>query len=160
MRTRAALLSALLASATGCDPDTAVFVEPTISSPSVTLEGSGVLGLSMSGGFALQLHLGPRASDGSEVTLGAFDLMNEDQSVTIVSPLPTVSEVASPVVVDVDSTVDVPVTFDSGADPLTTETEQAICGAGNLVIAGTIQDSLQDGATPVASPPFAPAGCP
>jgi hypothetical protein len=156
----ATLLGPFVLVAAGCDPDTAVFVEATISSPSADVEG-GVLGGRVSGAFVLELHLGPRASEGSDVTIGAFDLMSQDQTVTLLSPLPTdAASQPSPIRVEVDSTVSVPITFDTGADTIPTETHDAICAAVNVVLAGSIEDSLEDGLTPVASSPFAVTGCP
>lgn len=143
----------------GCDPDTAVFVEPTISAPSAAVQG-GTLGASLTGGFTLSLHLGPRASGASDVSVGAFDLLSADQTTTLVGPLPTVTEPASPIRVDVDSTVEVAVTFDTGADPIPSDVGDAICAAGSVVVSGTIQDSLEDAPTPVVSEAFAVAGCP
>jgi hypothetical protein len=144
---------------TGCDPDTAVFVDPSIGSPSATIQG-GTLGASLTGSFTLELHLGPRASGASDVTVGAFDLLSADQTTTLVGPLPTVTDPASPIRVDVDSTVELAVTFDTGADPIPSDVGDAICAAGNVVVSGTIQDSLQNAPTPVASEAFAVLGCP
>ena len=143
----------------GCaDDDAAVFVEPSIAAPSATV-GTQTLGTSLAGSFQLMLHLGPRASGPSEVGVGAFVVQSSDQQTTFVSPLEVTADRELPVTVELDSDVDVGFSFDTAADLLPTETAGELCGAGGLVISGAIEDSLQDGATPVVSEVFIPSGC-
>jgi hypothetical protein len=143
----------------GCpDDDAAVFVEPSIQAPAATV-GAETLGTSLAGSFQLSLHLGPRASDDSEVGVGAFTLQSSDQQTTFVSPLEVTADRELPVTVAVDSDVTVGFSFDTGADLLPADVAADLCGAGGLVISGVIEDSLQDGATPVVSPVFIPSGC-
>ena len=152
---------ALVALLTGCDVDTdaAVFVDPSISGPSATVAAS-TLGTSLEGGFGLRLHLGPRASGASQVGIGQFSIQGADQKTTIVSPLEVAADKTFPVTVDVDSDVDVAFTFDTGAKHLPKEKAQELCPADGIIVSGVIQDSLQDGATPVYSPAFHASGCP
>jgi hypothetical protein len=156
------LLSALVFGAlvAGCDVDTdaVVFVDPSISAPSATVDGS-TLGTSLSGGFGLELHLGPRASGASQVTIGQFSIQGSDQKTTIVSPLEVTADKSFPVTVDVDSDVDVAFTFDTGAKLLEKEKAAELCPADGIIVSGVIQDSLQDGATPVYSAAFHASGC-
>lgn len=148
------LAAAALAVGTGCiDTDATVFVDASIASPSAAVTAA-TLGTQLSGGFQLQLHLGPRASGPSEVTLRSFEINNAAQTTAIISPLEAVTSVSLPIKVDLDSDVSVPFTFDTGADLLPSEVQAPLCDPGGLRITGTIQDSLQDGATPVASEIF------
>lgn len=159
---RPAAVAAVVFACSGCDIDTdaAVFVEPSIASPSATV-GTTAFGTTLSGGFTLKLHLGPRATDPSTVSLGAFSLLGSDQKTQHVSPLEVASTTTFPVTVDIDGDASADFTFDTGNAPLPKEKAAELCGAGGLVVSGVIQDSLQSGgSTPVYSPVFDPAGCP
>jgi len=144
----------------GIDTDPAVFVDPSITGPKATVV-EGALGTSIQdGAFTLALHLGPRASGASSVGLGAFSIQGSDQKTTIVSPLDVASKQVFPVTVDVDSDVDVPFTFGTGTAPLDKGKLGELCASAGIVVSGVIQDSLQNGATPVFSPVFHASGCP
>jgi hypothetical protein len=143
----------------GCpDDDAAVFVEPSIEAPNATVT-TVVTGTSLAGSFQLTLHLGPRASGSSEVGVGSFTIQSSDQQTTIVSPLEVAADRQLPAQVPPDSDVTIGFSFDTGANPLPMETAGELCGAGGIVIHGVIEDSLQDGATPVVSEVFIPDGC-
>ncbi|EYF06437.1 hypothetical protein [Chondromyces apiculatus] len=150
------LAAVALSSAAGCvDTDATVFVDPSISEPQVLLT-SAALGTALSGDFVLSFHLGPRASGASEVTLQGFSLTDENQETTFVASLPVNAAATFPLTVGVGKDVSVDVSFstepDSGIDA------NALCGGTLARIVGSIQDSLQDGATPVTSEPFG-VGC-
>jgi len=139
---------------TSCvDADAAVFVDASVSNPSVTAMGSSLVTV-LEGGFRLGLHLGPRASGSSSVSLGKFALTNADRSLTLVDPLDVTTSTTFPVTVEVDS--DVTVDFTIATDDAPADTLSAVCGASGLRITGSIQDSLQDGLTPLASDIFYP----
>jgi len=143
----------------GCgDDDPAVFVEPSIGTPEATV-GTLQLGTSLKGSFSLSLHLGSRASGPSDVGVGAFMIQNADQSETFVSPLEVSADRDLPVTVDPDSDQTIVFSFDTAADLLPAEISFALCNMEGVVISGAIQDSLQDGATPVVSAVFKPSGC-
>ncbi|MFO0551456.1 MAG: hypothetical protein U0271_23905 [Polyangiaceae bacterium] len=152
-------LSALLlvASMAGCDLDTAIFVDPTIESPEATIKNN-VLGVSLTGSFDLVLHLGSRASDSSEVTYSSFTLETSDRTVLLDS-LPITASAPSPVTVDPGEDVTIQMTIDTGDDVLDAALYDQAC-AGNVVIAGVIDDSLATSSTPFVSQPFALSGCP
>lgn len=153
-----ALVAAALAAGTGCiDDDAAVFVDASIAAPSAAVTG-GALGTELTGGFQLALHLGPRASGASQVSVRSFEITSADQSTSIVAPLEAVAGTALPVVVEPDADVTVAFTFDTGADLLPAEAQDGLCDPAGIRVVGTIEDSLQDGATPVASEVFV-AGC-
>lgn len=150
-----AAAAALAASALGCiDTDAAVFVDASIASPSAVVS-AGALGTNLSAIFQLELHLGPRASGPSQVNVRAIEITNADQSASIVAPLEAVPDRTLPVEVAPDSDVVVVFSFDTATDgaPLAPEAYDALC-AGEIRIAASVEDSLQDGATPAASAPF------
>lgn len=149
-----ALVAAALAAATGCtDTDAAVFVEASIASPSAAVTG-GTLGTGLAGGFQLDLHLGPRASGASEVSIRSFEITDAGQAASIVAPLEAGSTTTLPVLVEPDGDVTVAFTFDTGADLLPAEARDGLCDPAGIRVVGAIEDSLQDGATPVASEVF------
>lgn len=154
----AATVVALVIGTAGCiDTDPAVFVDATIDDPAVEIEASA-LGVSMTGQFQVRLHLGARASGQSEVTFETFNLLNETGDV-IVESLPLTSDAAGAVTVEpggADTVVQF--TLNTGANVLPAEVADAIC-AGEVSIAGVVNDSLSTTATPVESEPFLVDGC-
>ena len=144
----------------GCiNTDAAVFVEPSIKkAPEVTVS-AGVLGIGLTGSFQLSLHLGPRATSASKVSLGTAEIVDAGKKGAIVAPLPVAAPIELPVTVELDSDVDVPFTFDTGDKPLKSELLPELCDPMGVVLSGAIQDSLQDHVTPFASAVFRPAGC-
>jgi hypothetical protein len=138
--------------------DAAVFVEPTVNKPEATVSTSA-LGVGLKGSFQLSLHLGPRATGSSQVTPESFTILDAGKKASIVSALPASTEVALPVAVELDSDVDIPFTFDTGAKPLESGTKAKLCDAAGIVLGGAIKDSLQDHATLFASAVFHPQGC-
>lgn len=145
--------------AAGCpNTDAAVFVDAEIQGGSVAIEPQ-TLGVALTGGFTLSLHLSARASGPSEVSYGSFSLMNADQSETLIASLPLSASVAAPVDVEPDATVTVELTIDMGADLLDAELVDRIC-AGPVVFTGVVDDSLRGGSTTAVSPPIVPSGCP
>ncbi len=155
------IIAALLtAGATGCiDTDAAVFVDASIQDPVVALEGS-VAAIGVSGSYTVKLHLGPRASGPSEVSLGAFSIMNASRDKTLVDVLKFVAKPSFPVSVAVDSDTLVSVTMDEQDNVLMAETADALCQAGDIVISGALDDGLRGGTINPVSQPFAPTGCP
>ena len=158
-RTVATLVALLGLGALGpaCNLDAAVFVEPTIESPRLAIEG-GVLGSALKGEFTLTLHLGARASGPSEVSFGAFSLVDADGQV-VLDGLPVEPSRPSPITVEPDSDEVVVFTIDSGDEPVADALAAAIC-AGDLAVRGTLEDSLESGSSPVESDQFAATGCP
>lgn len=135
-----------------------VFVEPRIEAPTAKIE-AGVLGASISGSFKLTLVLGPRASGPSTVELGAVAITDAPNQQSVLSGLSLVSTREFPVTVQPDSEVTVDFVFDLGDKTFPSETQDALCLPAGIRIAGTLQDSLETGATPVASDVFEPTGC-
>jgi hypothetical protein len=143
----------------GCiDTDAAVFVEPTIAQPSAQVT-SGLLGVSATGSFELSLHLGPRASGESQVSLEAFSIQSADETATILDPLPLAETTERSLAVQPDSTKTMVLSFDTGANLLAAEVRAQLCAPGGVRIKGVIDDALKGGPTPVVSAPFSPAGC-
>jgi hypothetical protein len=144
----------------GCvNTDAAVFVEPTIESPTATFKG-GALGVTISGNFTLKLHLGPRASGPSTVKLGAFSILDAGQKAAITSVQIGTTSTQFPVTVDLDSDVSASLPFDLGSKTLPEDPSKSkLCDPAGVVIGGTIEDSLLGGSTPFFSAIIHPAGC-
>lgn len=152
-------LVALTSMSAACiDTDAAVFVEPTIAAPSAQVT-SGLLGVSLTGSFELSLHLGPRASDASRVTLEAFSIQSADETVTILDPLPLAETTERSLTVQPDSTKTMVLSFDTGTSLLEADVRAELCAPGGVRVKGVIDDALKGGPTPVVSAPFTPAGC-
>ncbi|MDI3289386.1 hypothetical protein [Polyangium sp. 15x6] len=151
-------LSSLLAGCIGENEDV-VFVEPSISAPTADVQ-AGVLGATVTGSFTLKLVLGPRASGPSTVQLGSLAITDAPNQQSVVSGLSLLSPKPFPVVVQPDSEVTFDFFYDLGDKTIPEETENALCLPAGVRIAGTIQDSLDVGATSVASDVFEPTGCP
>ena len=158
MRAPALAVFALALGSAGCpNTDPAIFVDADLGAPVVGVE-QGVLGASLSGTFTLVLHLGARASGASDVTFGTFSLQTADQSTTIVEVLPVVASQSSPVTVEPDSTVEITFEITTGEDVLDAAIVDQIC-AGQVVVSGVIEDSLEGESSPVVSPAATPVGC-
>jgi hypothetical protein len=139
--------------------DAAVFVEPSIESPTAVVKG-GALGVTIEGTFTLKLHLGPRASGPSTVDLSDFNILDAKQSGTLAPIEISKSSITFPTTVDLDSDITSDLTFDVGTKTLTSATKTKLCDAAGVIIGGTIQDSLQATSTPFFSPIVHPTGCP
>jgi hypothetical protein len=144
---------------TACvNTDAAVFVEPTIESPTATVKG-GALGVTVEGDFTLKLHLGPRASGPSKVTLGAFSILDAGQKAAITSVQIGATSTEFPVTVDLDSDVTAKLPFTLGSKTLPADAKAKLCDPAGVIIGGAIQDSLLGGSTPFFSAIVHPAGC-
>jgi hypothetical protein len=154
------LLLAFAPLALACvNTDAAVFVDPTITAPTATVTG-GTLGATLKGGFTLALHLGPRATGPSEVSIGQFSILDAQQKASIFSPISIAATTNMfPAKVDLDSDVTIPLTFDAGMKTFNDDVKAKLCDPAGIVIGGTINDSLQDHSTPVASAVFHATGC-
>lgn len=149
------LAAAALTAAAGCvDTDPTVFVDASIGAPAAQVTSSTLV-TQVAGGFQLTLALGPRASGPSQVSLKAFSITDADQATTLVDSLEATTVTALPVEVAPDEEVVLDLRFDQEVDAAAAG---ALCDPAGIRFVGSIQDSLQDGATPVASSPF-PATC-
>jgi len=158
-----AIVAALAFPLAGCpNTDPAVFIDPTISSPSLTVGMPSVLVTGItSGGFTLDLHLGARAAGPDTVKLGEFSLLNGSMSDTFVPSLQVNAGSGytnGSAVVDQNS--DLVTAFTLSTQELSSSTSSAICGAGGVVFEGSIDDSLKGTTVPVYSDIFQPSGCP
>ncbi|HVK67171.1 MAG TPA: hypothetical protein VM694_21945 [Polyangium sp.] len=147
-------LSSLLAGCIGENEDV-VFVEPRIEAPTTDVK-IGVFGVTVTGSFKLTLALGPRASGPSTVQVGAVAITDAPNQQSIVSSLSLISTQPFPVTVQPDSEVTIDFEFDK---MISEATADALCLPAGIRIAGTLQDSLEVGATSVASDVFQPTGC-
>lgn len=144
----------------GCpNTDPAIFVTAAIEAPSIAVT-QGVFGPSIDGAFQLELHLGARASGPSQVSIGQLEILDAEMTGAIVTPLPVdPGSTQLPVTVQPDSDVIIAFTFTSGKNPLAADLAPKLCDSAGVILGGTIQDSLQDVATPVDSDVIHPTGC-
>lgn len=150
-------LPLLLAGCVNTDPT--VFVEPSLVDVTAAVKG-GALGATISGAMTLQLHLGPRASGPGQVTLGAFSILDAQQSAEITALTLGASSTDFPLTIDPDSDVSAKFTFDLGSKTISADDGAKLCAAAGVVFRGTIQDSLLGGSTPFFSGVVHPTGCP
>jgi hypothetical protein len=154
-----ALLLVLAGLSLGCiNTDAAVFVEPQVTKPEATVS-AGALVTGLKGSFQLSLHLGPRATGPSQVTLGAVEIRDAKGEGAIVAALPVTTSPELPVTVDLDSDVPVTCSFDTGAKSIAMEAKPRLCDAAGVKLGGTLEDSLQNHATPFSSAVFHVEGC-
>ena len=158
MRPSPSLLALPLLLAACVNTDAAVFVEPTIESPTATVAG-GALGVTISGNFTLKLHLGPRASGPSQVTLGAFSILDSKQSAAITAVQLGSSSTQFPATVNLDSDVSAALPFTLGPATAKDKAAGSLCDPRGVTLRGTIQDSLAGGSTPFFSEIIHPDGC-
>lgn len=141
--------------AAGCGSKGAVSLTAAIEDPALEVR-QGALGSTLAGSFVLVLELGSVAPRGTEVTLGALGLRRGSE--VLVEPLALDADTPFPVEVGVGDSVRVGFAVDSGSI-VDAAQASAVC-AGQVVVAGTLSDTLSEGKpTPVASSPFTPT-CP
>ena len=162
MRSLALLLVAAAGPLTGCvSTDTSIFVVPTISSPAAAVASSALGTGITSGSFGLNLHLGPRASGQSTVTLGEFSILDATMTTPIVTPLDVAGDMTFPVTVAPDSDVITHFTFGTGNTTLKPSVAMALCASAGVVVSGAIDDSLAGKQDPVYSDGLpTSSGCP
>jgi len=154
------LVSSLGLLSSGCiNTDPTVFVEGTISEATGTVESS-TLSTGFSGSFQVNFHLGPRAADQSEVSLGSLSVANASQTATIVPVLEVTSSPTFPVTVLIDGDTVVDFSFAAEDNLLDTETEADLCAPEGIRIVGAFEGSLRGATITPASEPFTVSGCP
>lgn len=158
VRTLLPLLALPIFLAACVNPDQSIFIEPAIKNATAFV-GTHPLGTSIKGEFTLNLHLGPRASGSSQVTLGAFSILDSGQTAAITSVQIEATATEFPVTVDLDSFSFVALTFNLGNKLLPIEAKGQLCDPTGVIISGTIQDSLLGGSTSFFSKIVHPTGC-
>lgn len=155
------LVFALSTLITGCigDDEAIIFVDPSVSLPEANISGS-VLGSTVTGSFQMRLVLGPRASGSSTVTFGSVNIADASGKTTIVPSLSLSPSKTFPLDVPPSSDINVDVIYDLGDKTVPMMTTDAMCTPSGVTISGTINDSLQNAATPFVSDMFKPMGCP
>ena len=138
--------------------DPTVFVDASLESATAAVQG-GALGATVTGDLVLTLHLGPRASGPSQVSLGSFAILDAGQKAEITAIVLGASSTEFPVTVDLDSDVSATLPYSLGTKTAPAETKAKLCDAAGVVFRGTIQDSLLAGSTPFFSAVVHPTGC-
>jgi hypothetical protein len=131
-----------------CGDKSAVSLTVDIEQAAVTAQ-SGLLGSTLGGGFQLEFALGPEASGPTTVTLGSFALQTASGSPLVDPVLVDSGATSFPLVVSKGAEQTVTFTLSSTAQ-LTQADHDALC-AGQVVIVGSVMDSLKGGTDPVRS---------
>jgi hypothetical protein len=128
--------------------DKAIFVSPTISSPTATVT-MVTFGTSLTGGFTLDLHLGARAAGPSTVSDPQFKFLDAQANGDVVSPIPVTGDMTFPLTVQPDSDTVVHFTFDTGTKPLPMADGDMmhLCAPAGVVLGGVFNDSLMGSGT-------------
>lgn len=160
MRKRISVAAAALtfALASCIDTDAAVFVEGSVTGPALTVQ-SGALVTSVGGSFTIALHLGPRASGPSDVSLTKVSVADAARTVELIASLGVRTTPDFPVTVPVDGDVLVNAIAAAEDNLLEEGAAEEICEAGPLVIVGVLDGGLRGGSITVVSEPFQPSGC-
>ena len=135
-----------------CGDKSAVSLSAQVNQANVTVTSTALV-TTTSGGFELLLELGPEASGPTTVTLGNFALQTAAGS-PLIDPLPVdPGSTTFPLVVNKGGSQTAMFSFTSSKGD-----HDAIC-AGQVIIVGSVMDSLKGGTDPLSSPPFTPS-CP
>ncbi len=162
---RSVLLSPVIAAIVGCaalgciNTDAAVFVEAELTKPQIeVLESSLAVGLE--GQATLTLHLGPRASGPSEVSLLGVSLLAKNDQSVLVESIAVRSEPSFPITVQLDSDRSAVLHIDGPDNALPTDVKTTLCGAPAVVLQVVLDDGLRGATTIAVSGPFGLSGCP
>ncbi len=148
MRFWLALCSAALFLA-ACGDKSAVSLSAYVSDASLKVTDTPFGDAALSGSFSVVLNLGPEASGPTHVTLGNFSLQGADGA-ALVDVLSLTSNPEFPVDVDKGGSKTVSFTFSKDS------VDGAALCAGQVVIVGSLMDSLKGGSDPVISAPITP----
>jgi hypothetical protein len=133
-----------------CGDKSAVSLTAQVDQASVTVQTAPLVGAMVTGSFELKLELGPEASGPTTVTLGNFALQTTSGG-SLVDSLPVDSgSTTFPLVVNKGSTETATFTFNVAKGD-----HDAIC-AGQVIIVGSVMDSLKGGTDPLQSAPITP----
>lgn len=140
----------------GCDPDTAVFVEANIENADLSMTSSG-LTAAVGGSFDVRLHLAERASGAAEVDNLGFSMTNGQT--TLVDVVGATINPSFPVTVQPGSDVVVRFTLAPDDNLVDTANVDALCQPPGVIIIGAVDDSLRGGSVDITSDPVAVSGC-
>ena len=136
-----------------CGDKSAVELTVTFDQASITAQ-NGPLGTTLGGGFRLQFELGPEASGPTTVTPGDFSLRTASGTVLVDQLKVDTTGAGFPLVVDKGSSQTITYTVSSGKTLMPADAA-AIC-AGQVIIVGSVMDSLKGGTDPLQSAPLTP----
>ena len=165
---RRSLLVALLLATCSCGSKDAVSVSGTLANPQVVVgKAPGGLVSNLSGSFEVALELGARASEPASVDFAVFSLVRADNAMPVLDapqgkPLSWSASPPPPVQLSPGDKKTVLVTIETSGAPmeLPAADKEAVCGAGQLRVVGTIRDGAGDTwSQPISSSPFLPSGC-
>lgn len=146
----------LAACASACGSKQSVSLDAHIDSAKLAVQDV-TLGTQLSGGFQLVLKLGDYASEGTKVTVESFSVIGADSNDTVLGSL-KVGPDPGTIDVGVGKTKVVSFTVDGSA--LLSSADKAKLCAGQVVITGTVTDTLGGGhSTPLRSARINVSGC-
>ena len=151
-----------------CASKDAVSVSGGIGNVEMTI-AQGSLVTTVEGKFDVYLELGARASEGTDVTFSDFSLVRASDGTAVLAKerLSVVAPSTAPVhLAPGDNTTIQFRIGDLRSDGTTVPSEidqgdyDKVCGAGQVIIVGTMHDSAHGAtSTPLSSPAFTPSGC-
>jgi hypothetical protein len=147
-----------------CGSKGSVALSASIENPSVSVGAPSSLATSVSGGFKLNVELGPLAPSPTKVSLSHsnFSLVRAtDQSTLVLLKLS--ANPAPPYPLTPGASVQIALSLGESATTallVTRDVATSICGAKTVQIAGSVTDDSNGSTTPVVSTPFEVTGCP
>ena len=137
----------------------------SLENPSVSVGAPSALATSISGGFKLDVELGPVAPSATDVSLthSNFSLVKATDQSTLVLLKLSPPNPPPPYHLTPGASVQIEVSLgESATSPMLVSREVAtsICTAKTVQIAGSVTDDSNGSTTPVASAPFEVTGCP
>jgi len=150
-----------------CASKEAVSISGSIGNVAVTV-AEGALVTTMEGHFDVSLELGARASGGTDVTFSEFSLVRASDRTPVLArdKLSVIASTSGPIHLEPGGKAVVGYQIGDLRNGMVAPAEidkadyASVCGAGQLVITGTMQDTASGASsTPLSSPPFTPSGC-
>ena len=139
--------------------DSFTSVEAELAKPQIEIRESS-LAVALEGQATLTLHLGPRASGPSEVSLLGISLLAENAQSVLVESIAVRSEPSFPITVPLDSDRSAVLHIDGPDNSLSTNVKTTLCGASAVMLQVVLDDGLRGATTIATSGPFGLSGCP
>jgi hypothetical protein len=133
-------------------------VEAELSAPQLAVD-QGSLVTTLEGRVELGLHLGPRASGPSEVTLLNASLLAADGQSVLLDRVNVNSDPGFPLTVPIDSDRGSMLRIDAADNLLDTDAKTRLCGDSDVVIQVVLDDALRGATLTATSAPFSLTGC-
>lgn len=136
-----------------CGDKSAVSLTVTLDQATVTAQ-QGTFGATLGGGFELKFELGPEASGSATVSLGSFAIQTAAGMPLVDQVTLAASGATFPLVVNKGASQTV--TFTMSSTKVLMPADRAALCAGQVMIVGTVMDSLKGGTDSLSSNPITP----